>query len=153
MTRTWPDDWESRRRGEGCEFCGNEGTLDTGSGVRFFVGAASEAYLQRRPVSPGYSIVVFRGRHVGDLVDFTAEELTAFWGDVVEVARRLCDVFAACHVNYQVYGNEVPHVHVHVKLRFLDDASPGRPLPHPSEIAELPSAELGRQLSELDAIS
>jgi diadenosine tetraphosphate (Ap4A) HIT family hydrolase len=38
-------------------------------------------------------------------------------------------VFKPCHVNYLLLGNIVPHLHVHIVPRYLDDSAPERPLP------------------------
>jgi len=32
-------------------------------------------------------------------------------------------------MNYQLLGNSVPHLHVHLVPRYLDDAAPEKPLP------------------------
>lgn len=57
-TRTWPEDWDARRDGHGCPACA-EGRPDAYEhGVRFFAGLAADAYLQRAPRLPGYSVVV-----------------------------------------------------------------------------------------------
>jgi diadenosine tetraphosphate (Ap4A) HIT family hydrolase len=46
-------------------------------------------------------------------------------------------VFAPCHMNYQLLGNLVPHLHVHPVPRYLDDPAPGRPLPwEPKALAD-----------------
>ena len=37
---------------------------DTGGGMRFLEGAVADAYLQRQDVQPGYSVVVYKDRHV-----------------------------------------------------------------------------------------
>jgi diadenosine tetraphosphate (Ap4A) HIT family hydrolase len=56
-------------------------------------------------------------------------------------------VFAPCHMNYQLLGNLVPHLHVHLVPRYLDDPAPGKPLPfEPKPLAE---SELHSQLQLL----
>ena len=58
----------------------------------------------------GHVAVVFRGRHVADFGDLTAEELTHYSRDVQEVGRAVSKTFAPCHVNYLLLGNWVPHL-------------------------------------------
>lgn len=80
-------------------------------------------------------------------------------GPIVEVghdledgqAHRLSPHGEPCHVNYQLFGNAVPHVHAHVIPRYLDDPAPGRPLPDPvsTAAATLPPQELHGQLADL----
>ncbi|HSR24239.1 MAG TPA: HIT domain-containing protein, partial [Candidatus Eisenbacteria bacterium] len=60
-------------------------------------------------------------------------------------------VYRPCHLNYQILGNAVPHVHVHVVPRYPDDAAPGRPLPDSvwDAARELPADDLRRQVNRL----
>lgn len=147
MARTWPQDWEARKAGEGCPFCA-EGRVESNEyGARFFEDRYCDAYLQRRGPAPGYSIVVFRGRHVADAIDLTEPELFAFWTEVRKVAKLVDGVFQPCQLNYQVLGNAVPHVHVHIVPRYLDDAAPEAPLPFDMKV--VPRDEFEARLAEL----
>jgi hypothetical protein len=80
-------------------------------GQPFYGGRAGDAHLERHPI--------------------------ARWGDVHTVAQMIERVFAPCHMNYQLLGNLVPHLHVHLVPRYLDDPAPGRPLPwEPKALAD-----------------
>src|SRR6476661_4851081 len=83
MIRTWPEDWESRKRGDSCPFCTDL------SDRSFYSGRTSEALLERRAIATGHAAVVFRGRHVADLGDLTPEELAQYWWDVQHVGRAI----------------------------------------------------------------
>ena len=145
----WPDDWDERRRGHGCPKCAQgRAEQDESGGVRFFAGRFADGYLQKRGPQPGYAIVAFHPRHVADLTEFSPEESAGFWDDVGAVARALSKVFRPCHVNYQVLGNGVPHVHAHVVLRYLDDPCPSMPL-SPWVVREVESNEFARQFGLL----
>jgi diadenosine tetraphosphate (Ap4A) HIT family hydrolase len=49
-------------------------------------------------------------------------------------------------VNYEVLGNQVPHLHTHITARFADgDVAPGRPLPQDRDCV------LGVEVFEKDA--
>jgi diadenosine tetraphosphate (Ap4A) HIT family hydrolase len=102
--------------------------VDGNGNCRFFVGANTDAYLHRDAPQPGYVTVRWRGRHVADLSDMAEEELARFWREVAIVARGLTEAFQPCHLNYDVLGNLVPHVHVHIVPRYLDDPCPNSPL-------------------------
>jgi diadenosine tetraphosphate (Ap4A) HIT family hydrolase len=123
MRRTWPEDWEARKRGESCLFCRD--TFD--HSVR--TGRTSETLLESRAIANGHLAVVFRGRHVADFTDLSSIELADYWRDIQDVGRLVEQVFRPCHVNYMLLGNIVPHLHVHVVPRYLDDAFPERPVP------------------------
>jgi diadenosine tetraphosphate (Ap4A) HIT family hydrolase len=123
MTRTWPEDWTARKQGGECWFC--KGQL----GKPFFAGSVGDAHLERHAIARGHAIVIFRDRHVADFTSLSASDVAAYWQDVHAVARMIEHVFAPCHMNYQLLGNIVPHLHVHLVPRYLDDPAPEKPLP------------------------
>jgi diadenosine tetraphosphate (Ap4A) HIT family hydrolase len=143
MTRTWPDDWQARKQGVGCWFCENRSYF----GQPFYVGNLGDAHLDQHPIARGHTIVIFRDRHVADFTRLTKAEAARYWSDVHAVARIIERVFAPCHMNYQLLGNQVPHLHVHLVPRYLDDPAPGKPLPwEPKPIGQ---SEYDRQLQLL----
>jgi diadenosine tetraphosphate (Ap4A) HIT family hydrolase len=125
----WPDDWDDRRQGVGCSMCAEGRPASNHDGVRFFSGEHADAYLHRRAPTVGYTIVVWRGRHVAEPTELDEAEWQAFWNDVLEVARALERHYRPAKVNYQILGNALPHLHVHVVLRHADDPAPNQPLP------------------------
>src|SRR5580765_7630901 len=102
-TRTWPEDWSARRDGVGCRTCAQGRRDETRGGLRFFAGQVADVYLRRTGPLPGYSMAVWRGRHVPDLVDLADEELTAYWRDVAMASRALYAVFEPAQINYLTY--------------------------------------------------
>jgi HIT domain-containing protein len=102
MTRTWPEDWEARKEGAGCWFCGGH------LGEPFYAGSVGDAHLESHPIAPGHAIVVFRDRHVADFTRLSAAEVAAYWRDIHTVAQMIERVFAPCHMNYQLLGNWCP---------------------------------------------
>jgi diadenosine tetraphosphate (Ap4A) HIT family hydrolase len=143
MTRTWPDDWDARKQGVGCSFCENRPYF----GTPFYVGTVGDAHLERHAIARGHTIVIFRDRHVADLTSLSSDEAAAYWRDVHAVAGMIERVFAPCHMNYQLLGNVVPHLHVHLVPRYLDDPAPGKPLPWEPKPVE--QSEFDRQLQLL----
>ena len=140
-TRTWPEDWDARKRGVNCWFCRKE------FGTPFYVGRVGDGHLERHAIAHGHAIVVFRDRHVADFTSVTAAEAAAYWQDVHAVAQMIERVFTPCHMNYQLLGNQVPHLHVHLVPRYLDDAAPGMPLAWAPKTVE--QAEFDRQVQLL----
>jgi diadenosine tetraphosphate (Ap4A) HIT family hydrolase len=130
MPRTWPQDWDARRAGQGCPKCAEGRPAEDQWGIRFFAGPWADAYLERCPPQPGAAVVIFRGsRHVADPCDFTDEELTGYWTDVRTSAKAIERAYQPCQLNYATFGNAVPHVHTHITPRYPGDPAPGRPLP------------------------
>jgi diadenosine tetraphosphate (Ap4A) HIT family hydrolase len=125
LLRTWPQDWEARKTGTDCPFC-SEGRIDRNHyGIRIFEGTVADGYLQRFAPLPGYTIVVWRGRHISDPADLTDDEACAYESEVLTVARALQRHFDPAQTNYLTLGNQIPHLHTNVVLRYVDDPSPG----------------------------
>lgn len=94
-------------------------------GVRIFEGAVSDAYLQRYAPLPGYTIVVWRGRHLADPSDLTAAEACEYQSELLTVARALRERYQPAQVNYLTLDTQIPHIHTNIVLRYLDDPEPG----------------------------
>jgi diadenosine tetraphosphate (Ap4A) HIT family hydrolase len=124
---------------------------ETEHGVRFFQRKVADGYLQRSGPTPGYCVVVFRRRHVGDPQSMTAEEHGDFWTSVGEVAGAIEAVYDPIHLNFQILGNQGPHVHVHIVPRFDPDPAPSMPLPESAWIQSttLSADELTDQVAAL----
>jgi diadenosine tetraphosphate (Ap4A) HIT family hydrolase len=141
--RRWPSDFLEKKAGVGCPQCIAGRVDETEHGVRYYAGRAADGYLQRQGPTAGYSVVIFRGRHVGEPQAMTSDEHAAFWSEVSAVANAITAVYAPIHLNFQILGNQDPHVHVHVVPRFDPDPAPSLPLP-------VAAWEKGRVLSTQD---
>ena len=84
----WPDEFYALKRGEGCEMCRQGRPDETQWGVRIFAGEVSDAYLQKAGIQRGYSIVIWRGRHVAEPTELPADEAEAYWRELLRVGRR-----------------------------------------------------------------
>ena len=124
----WPDNFDELRRGEGSPMCATVGADETPHGVRVFDGRWAEANLASRPMRAGYTVVIFKGRHVAEPWELSAEEAAGFWSEVAHVARAVEDCYRPVKMNWLSLGNGVPHLHVHLVPRPLDDQRAGGPL-------------------------
>jgi diadenosine tetraphosphate (Ap4A) HIT family hydrolase len=129
----WPESFYALKQGEGCPMCEQGRPEETRHGVRFFAGEVSDAYLQREDIQRGYSVVVWRGRHVAEPTELSAEEATAYWLETLRVGRAIENVLEPVKLNYDLLGNSLPHLHTHVVPRYADDPRPGWPFPFPDE--------------------
>ena len=100
---------------------------ETEHGARFFAGEVSDAYLQRRNIQRGYSVVIWRGRHVADLTELTDTDAATYFREVLTVTRALESHYKPAKLNLEMLGNTVPHLHTHVIPRYVTDDSPGEP--------------------------
>ena len=104
---------------------------ETEYGARIFAGQVSDAYLQRADIQRGYSVVVWRGRHVAEPTELTDADAAAYGSEVLRVGRALELVLQPVKLNYNLLGNAVPHLHTHIVPRYADDPRPGWPFPFP----------------------
>lgn len=129
----WPERFYELKRGTGCSFCGQGRPDETPYGLRFYAGELSDAYLSRGGVQRGLSYVVYRGRHVVEPTELTLEEAARFWAELLHAARAIERVFEPVKMNYNILGNSLPHLHVHVVPRYAEDPRPEWPFPFPEE--------------------
>jgi diadenosine tetraphosphate (Ap4A) HIT family hydrolase len=149
----WPAEFYALRRGEGCAMCAEGRPEETGHGLRIFAGKVADAYLQREGVQRGYTIVVWRGRHVAEPTQLTPEEAASYWRELLAVGGALERHLAPVKLNYELLGNTLPHLHAHVLPRYADDPRPGWPFPFPDgEAPPHPEEELRADAAALRAI-
>jgi diadenosine tetraphosphate (Ap4A) HIT family hydrolase len=129
----WSEQFYAWRRGEGCPMCEEGRPEETHESARILAGEVSDAYLRRSDVQRGYTIVVWRGRHVAEPTELEPDEAAAYWLEVLRVGRALEQYLEPVKLNYNLLGNSVPHLHTHVLPRYADDPKPGWPLPFPED--------------------
>jgi diadenosine tetraphosphate (Ap4A) HIT family hydrolase len=149
----WPDSFYALKRGEGCPMCGEGRPEATEHGTRILAGEVSDAVLQRRGVQRGYTVVIWRGRHVVEPTELSEDEAGAYWRDVLRVGRALEERFEPVKLNYETHGNTLPHLHTHVMPRYADDPRPARPFPYPEdEPSPHPEEEFRADVAALRAL-
>ena len=101
----------------------------------------SKAYLQEDQFFPGWTILVFH-RHVTELFQLTPPERSQLIEEVSRVATALSEIYQAKKINYELLGNQLPHIHWHVIPRLPNDPAPLEPVwrvPHtPIGLTEAP---------------
>lgn len=85
------------------------------------------AYLNEDQFFPGWVSVVLR-RHATELYEVSRPERAALIEDVNRVAQALAAVFKPIKMNYELLGNQVPHIHWHLVPRLAGDPDPRWPV-------------------------
>ena len=150
----WPRNWPELIRGIGCEMC-TAGRPDADRyGIRIYEGKYSDAYLQRADVQRGYTLVIWRGRHVNEPTELDEAEAAGYWAEVLAVARALITVYQPLKMNYETLGNSLPHLHTHLVPRYTDDPRPGQPFPLSAQLPEgkIPDDRLRAEAAELRSL-
>jgi diadenosine tetraphosphate (Ap4A) HIT family hydrolase len=144
---SWGRDWPDLKAGRRCPICRDVDRDDNGYGLRYFRGKWMSAFLQREKVVPGYSVAYWHGRHVCEPWELRDDELSGYFGEVNLVSRTLAGLFGSAKMNYQILGNVVPHLHVHILPRGQSDTRPRAPLVWPPAAD---SSDGGERIREID---
>ncbi len=129
MKPQWPSDWSARVSGASCEMCVSARPPEDDYGIRIYGNDNVDAMLQRARIQRGYTLVIWRGRHVTEPYELSDHEAAAYWLSVQKVAKALAAHYRPLKMNYETLGNTVPHLHTHLLPRFVEDPAPGRPFP------------------------
>ena len=87
----------------------------------------SQAYLHEDQFFKGWTVVVFR-RHATELFQLAPTERIQMMEEVTLVAKTLAQVFDARKINYELLGNQLPHIHWHLIPRLATDPAPLEPV-------------------------
>jgi diadenosine tetraphosphate (Ap4A) HIT family hydrolase len=68
---------------------------------------------------------VLSKKHFVELHDVAAPDLADFMAGVQRAGKALKAVSGAVKINYEIHANTVPHLHVHLFPRYVDDPFPG----------------------------
>jgi diadenosine tetraphosphate (Ap4A) HIT family hydrolase len=120
----WADDaeWSRRRTPEGCIICVSGAPLDViAETASCWVTAPADAPL------PGYVCVVSK-EHVCEPFELEPETQAAFWRDSMAVAAAISEVEDLVKMNYEIHGNTLPHLHLHLFPRQRNDPYVGGPI-------------------------
>src|SRR5262245_44176236 len=100
----------------------------------------SVALLGRWQAFAGYCVLVSR-RHVTELSGLEDGERAAFLAEMCRLAKAIELAFRPKKMNYELLGNQVPHLHWHLFPRYPDDADALRPVWFALDRAETDEAE------------
>lgn len=87
----------------------------------------SSVYLHDDQFFPGWTVLVFK-RHATELFHLAATERVQLMEEVARVSRLLADCYGARKMNYELLGNQIPHMHWHVIPRLPGDPAPLEPV-------------------------
>ena len=115
MSKWNSTEWKALCNGEACPICL--------SGKPFgIVAELSATYVTSSPDSPmrGYCCLVLK-RHAVELYELSADEACALMRDLQRVAAAIQEITGAVKMNYEIHGNSIPHLHVHLLPRYKGD--------------------------------
>ena len=71
------------------------------------------------PSVPGYVCVVSK-RHVVEPFELPPDEMDAFWRESMRVAQAVAELLGPRKMNYEIHGNTIPHLHMHLYPRDIE---------------------------------
>jgi diadenosine tetraphosphate (Ap4A) HIT family hydrolase len=75
--------------------------------------------------------------HAIEVCDLTDPELLGVMREVAVYARALLTVTGAVKINYEIHGNTIPHLHVHLYPRYRDDPYAGKAIDYSARLPDL----------------
>jgi len=87
----------------------------------------SKAYLHDDQFFNGWTVVVFK-RHATELFHLAPTERIQLMEEVSRIAKTLAEVYEAKKINYELLGNQLPHIHWHIIPRLATDPAPLEPV-------------------------
>ncbi len=67
-------------------------------------------------------------RHATEIFQLSANERSRLIEEVSAVAEALMETFHPVKINYELLGNQLPHIHWHVIPRLTNDPAPRDPV-------------------------
>lgn len=117
--------WERLLKPENCPVCMSapmpQGMVDIAELPHSWLSAEPNECLK------GACHLVYK-RHRIELYELDDEECLGLMKDIQRSARALKSVTGAVKINYEIHGNSLPHLHVHLYPRYMDDPFPGKPI-------------------------
>jgi diadenosine tetraphosphate (Ap4A) HIT family hydrolase len=66
--------------------------------------------------------------HWVELFDLNEDQLLGLMKEVQLCAKALKEVTGAVKINYEIHGNSLPHPHIHLYPRYINDIFAGKPI-------------------------
>lgn len=100
---------------------------------------------------PGYLCVVSK-RHAAEPFELGKADQIGFWEDCMRAARTLTSHYAPRKMNYEIHGNTIPHLHMHLYPRYAGDPYEGRCISNEVRFQRSPEelARIGQSLRDAD---
>lgn len=86
----------------------------------------SIVYLNRDQKHKGRLIVLFKD-HKTEYFQLTEEENSGYFKELAIAAKAVYQLYHPDKINYATFGDNVPHVHVHVVPKYKDGLNWGNP--------------------------
>jgi len=119
---TNPEKWNRLCRAESCPVCLRGRPTDSIAELEVsYVLAGEDAPMK------GYCFLLLN-RHAVELYELSPDEAAAFMRDIQKVSQAVQEITRAVKLNYEIHGNTIPHLHLHLFPRYVGDAFENQPI-------------------------
>jgi len=108
-----------------CPFCNNEPVWRDQVLIKELEHLSVFASIKAQGLLWGKCVVLSK-KHYLELDELPPQDLLGFMTDVQKVAKALKEVSGAVKINLELHGNTIPHLHIHLLPRYLDDLYAGK---------------------------
>ncbi len=108
-----------------CPFCHHEQVWSDHVLIKELAHSSVHASMQAQGCLWGKCVILCK-KHFIELQEIPPQDLMNFMMDVQKVAKALKEVSGAVKINFELHGNTIPHLHIHLFPRYLDDSFPGK---------------------------
>ena len=117
-----PEEWGRLCRAESCPVCLRGRPRD-------FVAELEASFLIAGEDAPlrGYCFLLLKS-HAVELYELDPAEACAFMRDAQRASKAVQGVTGAVKMNYEIHGNTIPHLHLHLFPRYAGDPFENQPI-------------------------
>jgi len=147
----WEDNeaWAGLVDGSTCPIC--QGIQEQGK-PWWALQEMQASWVTAPPIAPlpGYVCLVSK-RHVVEPYQLPAAEQQMWWQDVMVAAEAITELLDSPKMNYEIHGNTIPHLHMHLFPRQKGDPYVGGPIDPTLVSYSRSQEELGRLRQAIEA--
>lgn len=115
-------EWMDKQK---CPFCNNEPVWSDHVLIKELEHSSVHASIKAQGLLWGKCVVLSK-KHFIELDELPPQDLMAFMTEVQKAVKALKEVSGAVNINLEIHGNTIPHLHIHLFPRYLDDAYAGK---------------------------
>ncbi len=105
---------------DGCPFC-REDPVENEWWTFVERLSTSKLCLSQNQTYRGQCLLIFEGKHAESIEELSEAEYVHFMNDLRHSVKSLQKVFKPDHLNIELLGNVVPHLHFHLIPRYMND--------------------------------
>lgn len=81
--------------------------------------SCSTLFILKNQNHLGRVVVAFDG-HCKEVFDIPEEQRAGFFNDIARVAKAMDEIYHPDKINYGMFGDTVPHIHMHIVPKYKD---------------------------------